>query len=60
MDEITDIIDEDISTSGNFKLLSETIEFLKRKRKKEENQLNLIIDDDMVKRKRVVKVKKPY
>ena len=60
MDEITDIIDEDISTSGNFKLLSETIEFLKRKRKKEENQLNLIIDDDMAKRKRVVKVKEPY
>ena len=60
MDEITDTIDEDISTSGNFKLLFETIEFLKRKRKKEENQLNLIIDDDMVKRKRVVKVKKPY
>ena len=49
-----------ISTSGNFKLLSETIEFLKRKRKKEESQINSNIDDDMVKRKRVRKFKEAY
>jgi len=60
MDETTDNINEVISTSGNFKLLSETIEYLKRKRKKEESQMNLTIDDDMVKRKRVVKVKEAY
>ena len=60
MDETTDNISEVISTSGNFKLLSETIEFLKKKRIKEENQINLNIDDDMVKRKRVVKVKEVY
>lgn len=60
MDETTDNINEVISTSGNFKLLSETIEYLKRKRKKEENQMNLTIDDDMVKRKRVRKLKEAY
>ena len=60
MDETTDNINEVISTSGNFKLLSETIEYLKKRRKKEENQMNLTIDDDMVKRKRVVKVKEAY
>ena len=60
MDETTDNINEVISTSGNFKLLSETIEFLKRRRKKEESQINSNIDDDMVKRKRVVKVKEAY
>lgn len=60
MDETTDNINEVISTSGNFKLLSETIEYLKRKRKKEESQMNLTIDDDMVKRKRVRKLKEAY
>lgn len=60
MDETTDNINEVISTSGNFKLLSETIEFLKRKRKKEESQINSNIDDDMVKRKRVRKFKEVY
>lgn len=60
MGETTDNINEVISTSGNFKLLSETIEYLKRKRKKEENQMNLTIDDDMVKRKRVRKLKEAY
>lgn len=60
MDETTDNINEVISTSGNFKLLSETIEYLKKKRKKEENQMNLTIDDDMVKRKRVRKLKEAY
>ena len=60
MDETTDNINEVISTSGNFKLLSETIEFLKRKRKKEESQINSNIDDDMVKRKRVRKFKEAY
>lgn len=39
MDETTDNINEVISTSGNFKLLSETIEYLKRKRKKS-NEFN--------------------
>lgn len=60
MDETTDNINEVISTSGNFKLLSETIEYLKRKRKKEESQMNLTIDDDMVKRKRVRNLKEAY
>lgn len=60
MDETTDNINEVISTSGNFKLLSETIEYLKKRRKKEENQMNLTIDDDMVKRKRVRKLKEAY
>ena len=52
MDETTDNINEVISTGGNFALLAEVIEFLKKKRKKEENKENLNIDDDMVKRKR--------
>ena len=57
MDETTDNINEVISTGGNFALLAEVIEFLKKKRKKEENKENLNIDDDMVKRKRTTKVK---
>ncbi len=44
-------------TTENLALLAETIEFLKKKRKKEENEKNLNIDDDMVKRKRTPKVK---
>lgn len=57
MGETTDNINEVISTGGNFALLAEVIEFLKKKRKKEENKENLNIDDDMVKRKRTTKVK---
>ena len=57
MGETTDNINEFISTGGNFALLAEVIEFLKKKRKKEENKENLNIDDDMVKRKRTPKVK---
>ena len=57
MGETTDNINEVISTGGNFALLAEVIEFLKKKRKKEENKENLNIDDDMVKRKRTPKVK---
>ena len=53
MGETTDNINEVISTGGNFALLAEVIEFLK----KEENKENLNIDDDMVKRKRTPKVK---
>ena len=60
MDETTDNINEVISTGGNFALLAEVIEFLKKKRKKEENKENLNIDDDMVKRKRVRKLKEAY
>ncbi len=60
MDETTDNINEVISTSGNFALLAEVIEFLKKKRKKEENQKDLNINDDMVKRKRTPKVKEAY
>lgn len=60
MDEITDSISEVVFKDGNFALLAEAIEFLKRKRKKEENQMNLTIDDDMVKRKRVRKLKEAY
>nr|WP_317331356.1 hypothetical protein [uncultured Romboutsia sp.] len=56
MGETTDNINEVISTGGNFTLLAEAIEFLKKKRKKEENEKNLNIDDDMVKRKRTPKV----
>ena len=36
MGETTDNINEVISTGGNFALLAEVIEFLKKKRKKEE------------------------
>ena len=57
MGETTDNINVVISTGGNFALLAEVIEFLKKKRKKEENKENLNIDDDMVKRKRTSKVK---
>ena len=57
MGETTDNINEVISTGGNFALLAEVIEFLKKKRKKEENKENLNIDDDMVMRKRTPKVK---
>ena len=57
MGETTDNINEVISIGGNFALLAEVIEFLKKKRKKEENKENLNIDDDMVKRKRTTKVK---
>ena len=57
MGETTDNINEVISTGENFALLAEVIEFLKKKRKKEENKENLNIDDDMVKRKRAPKVK---
>ena len=57
MCETTDNITEVISTGENFALLAEVIEFLKKKRKKEENKENLNIDDDMVKRKRTPKVK---
>ena len=57
MGETTDNINEVISTGGTFALLAEVIEFLKKKRKKEENKENLNIDDDMVKRKRTPKVK---
>ncbi|CED94078.1 Hypothetical protein CRIB_1470 [Romboutsia ilealis] len=57
MDETTDNINEVISTGGNFALLAEAIEYLKKKRKKDENNENLNIDDDMVKRKRTQKVK---
>ena len=57
MGETTDNINEVISTGENFALLAEVIEFLKKKRKKEENKENLNIDDDMVKRKRTQKVK---
>ena len=60
MDESIGNTKEFISTEGNFKLLSEVIEFLKKKRKKEENENNLNIDDDMVKRKRKPKVKEAY
>ena len=49
MGETTDNINEVISTGENFALLAEVIEFLKKKRKKEENKENLNIDDDMVK-----------
>ena len=51
MGETTDNINEVISTGGNYALLAEGIEFLKKIRKKEENKENLNIDDDMVKRK---------
>ena len=57
MGETTDNINVVISTGENFALLAEVIEFLKKKRKKEENKENLNIDDDMVKRKRTPKVK---
>ena len=57
MGETTDNINEVISTGGNFALLAEAIEYLKKKRKREENEKNLNIDDDMVKRKRTPKVK---
>ncbi|WP_303005983.1 hypothetical protein [Romboutsia ilealis] len=57
MDETTDNINEVISTGGNIALLAEAIEYLKKKRKKDENNENLNIDDDMVKRKRTPKVK---
>ena len=57
MGETTDNINEVISTGGNFALLAEVIEFLKKKRKKEENEKKLNIYDDMVKRKRTPKVK---
>ncbi len=57
MGETTDNINEVISTEGNFALLAEAIEYLKKKRKKEENGVNLNIDDDMVKRKRTPKAK---
>lgn len=60
MDESAENTKEFISTEGNFKLLSEVIEFLKKKRKKEENESNLSIDDDMVKRKRKKKAKEAY
>ena len=49
MGETTDNINEIISTGGNLALLAETIEFLKKKRKKEENEKNLNIDDDKLK-----------
>ena len=38
MGETTDNINEVISTGGNFALLAEVIEFLKKKRKKEEKR----------------------
>lgn len=57
MEETTDNTNEVISIGGNFELLAEAIEFLKKKRKTEENEKNLNIDDDMVKRKRTPKVK---
>ena len=60
MDEITDSISEVVLKDGNFTLLAEAIEFLKRKRKKEENNEYLNIDDDMVKRKRIPKVKEVF
>ena len=40
MGETTDNINEVISTGENFALLAEVIEFLKKKRKKEENKEN--------------------
>ena len=60
MDETTDHINEVISTNGNLKSLHETIEFLKLKRKKDENRIDVILDDDMIKRKRVKKLKEVY
>ena len=60
MDEITDSISEVVFKDGNFALLAEAIEFLKRKRKKEENNEYLNIDDDMVKRQRIPKVKEAF
>lgn len=53
IDDSNDIV----LTGGNFARLSEAIEFLKKKRKKEENEQYLNIDDDMVKRKRKQKLK---
>lgn len=60
MDETTDHINEVISTNGNLKSLRETIEFLKTKRKKDENRIDVNLDDDMIKRKRVKKLKEVY
>ena len=60
MDETTDHINEVISTNGNLKSLRETIEFLKTKRKKDEDRIDLTLDDDMIKRKRVKKLKEVY
>lgn len=63
MGETTDNIDEVISTGGNFALLAEAIEFLKKKRNKEELEKNLNNRDDyddMVKRKRIKKVKSAF
>lgn len=60
MGETTDNINEVISTNGNLKSLRETIEFLKTKRKKDENRIDVILDDDMIKRKRVKKLKEVY
>ena len=60
MEGTTDNTNEAISIEGSFELLAEAIEFLKKKRKKEENEKNLNIDDDMVKRKRMPKVKSAF
>lgn len=60
MGETTDNINEVISTNSNLKSLRETIEFLKTKRKKDENRIDVILDDDMIKRKRVKKLKEVY
>ena len=60
MEGTTDNTNEAISIEWNFELLAEAIEFLKKKRKKEENEKNLNIDDDMVKRKRMPKVKSAF
>ena len=60
MEGTTDNTNEAISIEGNFELLAEAIEFLKKKRKKEDNEKNLNIDDDMVKRKRMPKVKSAF
>ena len=60
MGETTDNINEVISTNGNLKSLRETIEFLKTKRKKDENRIDVNLDDDMIKRKRVKKLKEVY
>ena len=60
MGETTDNINEVISTNSNLKSLRETIEFLKSKRKKDENRIDVNLDDDMIKRKRVKKLKEVY
>jgi hypothetical protein len=60
MDETTDNINEVISTNSNLKSLRQTIEFLKTKRKKDENRIDVNLDDDMIKRKRVKKLKEVY